>query len=74
MTDYEMTEKFLVSLGIDYKKDQYSEPLGIDYKNNKVTVVLRLEQGTKKVKGYTRFICEFYFDVGGKFIEIGIWE
>ncbi len=61
MTDYEMTEKFLVSLGIDYEKDQS------DYKNNEV--ILRLTK-----KGYTRFICEFYFDVGGNFIEIGIWE
>ena len=31
-------------------------------------------QGMDKVGGYCGFITEFYFDAGGKFISMGIWE
>lgn len=41
----------------------------------KAALVLQLEaKEGEKVKGYHGFVCEYYFDFDGKFIEVGIWE
>jgi len=64
MTDKERWISFLESFNIEWDFLQDTEGKNI----------IRLEAGSKKVKGYFGFCFEIYFDKDDNFIETGCWE
>lgn len=74
MTDLEKTKKFFDELGVEYteKSAPYFED-AIDPKGMPRQTLI-FEQGNKKVIGYRNFCMQMYFDIDGKFVEMGIWE
>jgi hypothetical protein len=45
---------------------------GIEHGNDRKDIVL--DEGARKVTGYSSFYARFEFDEDGKFQQVGVWE
>ena len=63
ITDKEKLTNLLSEFGLDYSEKHY-----------KYNAIILEANSCDKLVGYGGFVCEFYFDDNGKFIEAGVWE
>ena len=70
MTDYDKVKNLLDDLDIEYEEDECLCPRK-DYDPYKI---LHLVTGTRNVRGYDGFQCNFEFDMDGSFLNIRLGE
>jgi hypothetical protein len=65
-------------LGIGYYREKRQKdtrfPNSTSTGYNTEGTTIRIEQGQIKVDGYYGFYADFYFELDGRFIDIGIYE